>query len=140
MASAAENKAKADADHNTKKQEKLRLAQEQAKDAEAWATFEDSVESRCIDLNNTIGEHGLRLNVEREVKTLSVTVINANARSEATVKIDASDAGMASVKYLKTDIGSNFKIDLHHSYSAHVENILLQLLEYHEDRSRHGSS
>ena len=120
------------------KQEKLRLAQ--AKDAQAWAAFEDSVESRCVDLNNTFGKHGLRLNVEREAKTLSVTVINANARSEATVKIDASDAGMASVKYLKNDIGSNFNIDLHDSHSADVENMLLQLLEYHVDGTAPRSS
>ena len=140
MASAAANRARADADQNTLKQEKLRLAQAQAKDAQAWEAFEDCVESRCVDLNNTIGEHGLRLNVERETKTLSVTVINANARSEATVKIDASDAGMAAVKYLKTDIGSNFNIDLHDSYSAHVENMLLQLLEYHVDGTAQKSS
>ena len=129
---ASANKARSDADLKLQKQARIKLEQEQVQDAKAWIVFGESLEAQCAKLNIAIAEYGLRLKVvEHEKRKLSVTVIHANARSEASAAVTPSEAGMAQVQYLKPKIGNSFSIDLHSNSSAHIEEILLKLLEFH---------
>ncbi|RYF51309.1 MAG: hypothetical protein EOO38_03550 [Cytophagaceae bacterium] len=131
LAKASLNKQKTQDDKNRQEIAQRARAKKQADDAREWASFVELVKSQCSELNEVIRQHDLRLNPESSEKAISVTVIYANARSDAAVKMSLLETGLVQVKFLKRDSDGIVEIDVKGTPKTMVRGVLLDLLEYH---------